>query len=113
MGTFVIGKQVFGSRRWIPLGGGMHLQVSEFVKLVIILLVARFLTELKTDRLEAREMLKIAGLVGFPMVLVMKQPDLGTSLTYLPILAVGVFLAGLRWKYLAAIVPDRGSGACR
>jgi rod shape determining protein RodA len=48
-------------------------------------------------------MLKIAGLVGVPMVLVMKQPDLGTSLTYTPILAVGAFLAGLRWKYIAVI----------
>jgi rod shape determining protein RodA len=38
------------------------------------------------------------------MLLVMKQPDLGTSLTYLPILAAGVFLAGLRWKYILVIV---------
>ena len=37
------------------------------------------------------------------MVLVMKQPDLGTSLTYMPILLSGVFLAGLRWKYIAII----------
>ena len=94
------GKQVFGSRRWIPLAGGFHLQVSEFVKLVIILLVARFLTEVKTENVEARDMLKLAGLVGLPMLLVMKQPDLGTSLTYLPALVVGAFLAGLRWKYL-------------
>jgi rod shape determining protein RodA len=103
LAIFVIGRQVFGSRRWIPLAGGFHLQVSEFVKLVIILLVARFLTELKSGELEAREMLKIAGLVGFPMALVMKQPDLGTSLTYLPVLAVGLFLGGMRWKYLATI----------
>ena len=37
------------------------------------------------------------------MVLVLKQPDLGTALTYLPVLVVGMFLAGLRWKYVAAI----------
>ena len=37
------------------------------------------------------------------MLLVMKQPDLGTSLTYMPILLSGVFLAGLRWKYIAVI----------
>jgi rod shape determining protein RodA len=37
------------------------------------------------------------------MVLVMKQPDLGTSLTYLPVLLAGVFLAGLKWKYYAVI----------
>jgi rod shape determining protein RodA len=38
------------------------------------------------------------------MVLVMKQPDLGTSLTYLPILVIGIFLAGLRWQHAVAIV---------
>jgi rod shape determining protein RodA len=103
LGTVAVGTQVFGSRRWIPLPGGFHLQVSEFVKLVIILLVARYLTELKTDELELREMLKLAGLVVIPTVLVLKQPDLGTSLTYLAILVVGAFLAGLRWKYMAVI----------
>jgi rod shape determining protein RodA len=103
-GTLFIGRQVFGSRRWIPLAGGFHFQVSEFVKLVIILLVARFLTDLRADVLEARDMLKISGLVGIPMVLVLKQPDLGTALTYTPALLVGMFLAGLRWKYMITIV---------
>ena len=102
-GTYLIGKQVFGSRRWIPLAGGFHLQVSECVKLVIILLVARYLTELKKDELEIKEMLKLAGLVVIPTALVLKQPDLGTSLTYLAVLVVGAFLAGLRWKYVAVI----------
>jgi len=101
--TYVIGTQVFGSRRWIPLAGGFHLQVSEFVKLVIILQVARYLTELKTEQLELREMLKLAGLVMVPTILVLKQPDLGTSLTYLAILVAAAFIAGLRWKYMAAI----------
>ena len=103
VGTFAFGRQVFGSRRWIPLAGGFHLQVSEFVKLVIILLVARYLTELKSDELDIREMLKLAGLVLVPTALVLKQPDLGTSLTYLAVLVVGAFVAGLRWKYIAAI----------
>lgn len=103
-GVLLVGKEAFGSRRWIPLAGGFHLQVSEFVKLVIILLVARFLVELKTESLEAREMLKIGGLVALPMVLVIRQPDLGTALTYIPALVMGLFLAGLRWKYLVVIV---------
>ena len=38
------------------------------------------------------------------MILVMKQPDLGTSLTYFPILIAGVFLAGVRWQYIAVVV---------
>jgi rod shape determining protein RodA len=99
--VFVIGAKVFGSRRWIPVGGGFRLQVSEFVKLVIILLVARFMTELKRDDLDWKDLLKIGALVGLPMVLVMKQPDLGTALTYFPVLAAGILLAGLRWQYLA------------
>ena len=101
--TAAVGAQIFGSKRWIPLPGGIHLQVSEFVKLVIILLVARYLTDLKTDELEIWEMAKLAGLVGLPAVLVLLQPDLGTSLTYLAVLITGAFLAGLRWKYVAAI----------
>ncbi|MGH9664470.1 MAG: FtsW/RodA/SpoVE family cell cycle protein, partial [Bryobacteraceae bacterium] len=100
--TFAVGKVVFGSRRWIPVGS-FHLQISEFVKLVIVLLVARYLSELKSKQLEVRDLLKLGGLVGLPMALVMKQPDLGTALTYLPILAAGVLLAGIRWQYVAAI----------
>jgi rod shape determining protein RodA len=101
--TYLIGEKAYGSKRWIPVGFGVHLQVSEFVKLVIILLVARYLTELRTEDLEIREMLKLAGLVIIPTALVMKQPDLGTSLTYLAVLIACAFLAGLRWKYVAVI----------
>ena len=57
--VLVVGTKVFGSRRWIPLFGGLRLQVSEFVKLVIILVVARYLTELRTERLEFRDLLKL------------------------------------------------------
>jgi rod shape determining protein RodA len=97
--TLFAGTKVFGSRRWIPLFGGFHFQVSEFFKLVIVLLVARYLAERKGDSLEGRELLKLGALVGIPMLLVMKQPDLGTSLTYVPILAMGVFLGGIQWRH--------------
>jgi rod shape determining protein RodA len=49
-------------------------------------------------------MLILSGLVAVPVVLVLAQPDLGTALTYLAILVVGAFVAGLRWKYVAAIM---------
>jgi rod shape determining protein RodA len=101
--VFLVGSKVFGSRRWIPVGGGFKFQVSEFAKLIIVLMVARFMTELKRDDLDWRDLLKIIGLVVLPMLLVMKQPDLGTALTYLPILGAGIYLAGLRWQYLAII----------
>jgi rod shape determining protein RodA len=101
--VLLFGKTTFGSTRWIQLPGGFRFQVSEFSKLVIILLVARFLTDLHTEVVEIRDVLKLSGLVLLPMALIAKEPDLGTSLTYLPVLAVGVFLAGLRWKYWVTI----------
>src|SRR6266478_870023 len=100
--VLLVGTKIFGSRRWIPILG-FTFQISEFVKLVLILLVARFLTELRSETLEGSELLKLCGLIGLPMLLVVKQPDLGTALTYLPILAIGVYLAGLRREYLVVI----------
>jgi rod shape determining protein RodA len=100
--TVSVGKKVFGSKRWISLGG-FNLQVSEFAKIVIVLMVARYLSELKRDELEVRDLFKIGVLVGIPTVLVMRQPDLGTSLTYVAILVAGILLAGLRWHHLAAV----------
>ncbi len=101
--VLLFGRQAFGSKRWIPLPGGFTLQVSEFVKLVIVLLVARYLSELKGDRPGIRDLLKLGGLVALPMALVMKQPDLGTALTYGAIVAAGIFFAGLRWQHAAAV----------
>ena len=103
LATYVLGMSAFGSRRWIGTAS-YHLQVSEFVKIVIVLLVARYVTELKTEQLELSDILKLAGLVGVPMVLVMLQPDLGTALTFLPALLAGIFLAGFRWQYAVAFL---------
>lgn len=102
--TFLVGVKIFGSRRWIPLVGGVHLQISEFAKLVMVLLVARYLSAIRNDRLELKDLLRLSGLVAVPTLLVMKQPDLGTALTYLPILAAGIYVIGLRWQYWAGIV---------
>ena len=101
--VLIFGNTAFNSTRWIALPGGLKLQVSEFGKLVIVLLVARFMTELRSEVLELPDLLKIVGLVAVPMLLIAKEPDLGTALTYVPILACGVFLAGMRWQYWAAI----------
>jgi rod shape determining protein RodA len=102
--VLVVGKRAFGSTRWIVLPANVHLQISEFAKIVVVLLVARFLTEIRTEILETRDLLKLAGMVLVPMALIAREPDLGTALTYLPILGVGVFLAGLHWKYWIGLV---------
>ncbi|MBV9036601.1 MAG: rod shape-determining protein RodA [Acidobacteriaceae bacterium] len=100
--TAFVGGRIFGSTRWIK-AGPFTLQTSEFVKIVLILLVARYLADLKGKAVTWQDLGKLVALLGLPMVLVMKQPDLGTSLTYLPILVCGILMAGLRWKYLLVI----------
>jgi rod shape determining protein RodA len=101
--VLLVGKRAFGSTRWILLPAGIHLQISEFAKIAIILLVARFMTDLKAEVLEWRDLLKLTAAILLPMALIAKEPDLGTALTYIPILAVGVYLAGMRWKYWVVI----------
>ena len=102
--TMMIGRLAFGSRRWIRIPFlGFNFQISEFVKLVIILLVARYLSELKSNEVRLRDLLKIGGLVGIPTALVMSQPDLGTALTYVPVMAGGILLAGIQWRHVVII----------
>ena len=102
LATGLIGNKVFGSTRWIRVAG-FTLQTSEFVKIVLILVIAKYLTDLKADTLTWKDLAKLAGFVGLPMLLVMKEPDLGTSLTYIPILICGALMAGMRWKYLLVV----------
>ncbi len=101
--TMLVGSRVFGSTRWIKVAG-FTLQVSEFAKIVVVLLVARYLSDLRAgQQVVWQDLAKLGGLVAVPMLLVMKQPDLGTSLTYIPILVCGILMAGLRTKYLLII----------
>jgi rod shape determining protein RodA len=102
----LVGQKVLGARRWINLGGGAHFQPSEWVKLVLILVSARFFWEMVANgrELSWKDIGKASLLVGVPLVMVLKQPDLGTSLTYLPVLVVGLFLGGIRFKQAAIIV---------
>ncbi len=79
-------------------------QVSELVKLIIIIVLARFFAEVRTDELSLQDLIKAGLLVGVPLVLILKQPDLGTALVLMPMLVVGAFLAGLQWKHAAVIV---------
>jgi rod shape determining protein RodA len=101
-----IGQKVLGARRWINFGGGVHFQPSEWVKLVLILAMARFMWGRISEgkELSWKDVGKAAGLVLVPMALVLKQPDLGTSLTYLPVLVAGLFLGGMRWKQAVIVV---------
>jgi rod shape determining protein RodA len=101
--VLLFGHRRFGAQRWIPILGEFF-QVSELVKLIIIIVLARFFAEVRTDELSLQDLIKAGLLVGVPLVLILKQPDLGTALVLIPMLIVGAFLAGLQWKHAVAIV---------
>lgn len=100
----LVGQKVLGARRWINLGGGIHFQPSEWVKLVLIVAVARYFWNLAGRPLTWTDIGKAVALVCVPMALVLSQPDLGTALTYSPILMAGLFLGGIRLKQVGMIV---------
>src|SRR5207302_5472154 len=100
--VLLVGHTRFGAKRWINVPGiGELLQVSELVKLIIIIVLARFFAEVRSDQLDLRDLIKAGLLVGVPLVLILKQPDLGTALVLIPLLVVGAFLAGLQWQHTA------------
>ena len=93
----LVGHKILGAKRWINIGP-VHFQPSEWVKLILILIVARYFANLGGRSLTWRDIFKSLVLVGIPMALVLIQPDLGTSLTYTPILVAGLFLGGINLR---------------
>ncbi|MGA2084065.1 MAG: rod shape-determining protein RodA [Terracidiphilus sp.] len=93
----LVGHKVLGAKRWISIGP-VHFQPSEWVKLILILIVARYFANLGGRSLTWKDILKALVLVGIPMALVLVQPDLGTALTYTPILVAGLFLGGINLR---------------
>ncbi len=79
---------------------------------MLILMVARYFANLGGRNLTWRDIFKALAMVGMPMVLVLIQPDLGTTLIYAPILVAGLFLGGINLKQ-ALILITVGTGAGR
>src|SRR5271169_269579 len=102
--VILFGQKYLGARRWIKMPWGAHFQPSEWVKLILILAVAKYFADLHERELSWTDFLKAGAIVGIPMLLVWKQPDLGTALTYLPIAMMGLFLGGLRWRQAAVVL---------
>jgi rod shape determining protein RodA len=102
--VLLVGHKVSGTRGWISLGGFNLGQPAELVKVVVILALARFLGEIRTEYLTTPDILKASAIVGLPVFLILLQPDLGSALTFLPILGMGLFLGGLRVKWILATV---------
>jgi rod shape determining protein RodA len=102
--VLVFGQKFLGARRWIKMPAGGHFQPSEWVKLILILAVAKYFADLHNRELSWSDFIKAGAMVGVPMLMVLAQPDLGTALTYIPIAIMGLFLGGLRTKQALAVV---------
>jgi len=105
IGVELLGQVRGGSQRWLDLGI-IQLQPSEFMKLAIVLVLARYYHYLPRGfETRANALLPALALIGAPAALVMLQPDLGTALSIVFGGVVVLFLAGVRlWLFGTAAV---------
>jgi rod shape determining protein RodA len=97
--VLVKGRNVGGNQAWIDIGGGFRLQPSEFAKMATCLLLARYLSGLNVKVTEARSFLTAGAIIGFPMALIMLQPDAGSTLVFSALIFV-LYREGLSPYYL-------------
>jgi rod shape determining protein RodA len=100
--TLAIGSGVGGSARWVPIGP-FQFQFSELAKIMMIVVLANYLGSRQGRLTSLRSILGACVLVGPPWLLVMAQPDLGTSLVLLAILGGMLFMSGASLRWLGAI----------
>jgi|SRR5579863_219962 len=103
LAVLVGGHSASGARRWLKIGP-LTFQVSELAKLVIIVAVAAYLASRREKSVSWSDLVVLGALVGVPATLIAIEPDLGTSLTLVPIVAAGLFLAGIRVRQVLALL---------
>lgn len=94
LATFVIGKNINGSRSWIPLGGGFNLQPAELCKIFAALALAKFLSRQEVDFSKIRSQLIAGAITLSPAVLSILQHELGLALVYTSFL-IAMYREGL------------------
>jgi len=102
VGVLIFGKTISGARSWIPLGF-FNFQPSELVKITTALFLARYCAEIRDEGYRIANMLVTGGMVALPVGLIALQPDLGTALTFMPLLAAANVLAGIRLKTIGIL----------
>jgi rod shape determining protein RodA len=101
--VLVKGQTQMGGQRWIPIGP-FHLQPSEFGRIGVALLLAMYFAENRRGAKNTGDLILGGILTAIPLLLIAKQPDLGTAVTLLPVFLGLAFLAGLRLRLLAMLV---------
>lgn len=101
-------RPVKGAHSWFDLGF-MKAQPSEFAKLAVLLALARYLGARR--EIGAREMAASLAICAVPVALILKQPDMGTAMVFVPLAAVVLFVAGARVWHLAGLAGASAGGA--
>ncbi|MDD6133865.1 MAG: rod shape-determining protein RodA [Selenomonadaceae bacterium] len=102
LAVMFVGQSALGAQRWISIGP-ISIQPSEFSKIIMIVSLATML-ENRVGKLNTlHDLLPVAAYVGLPFLLVMKQPDLGTSLVFMAIFFGMIFACGINLKILGGI----------
>ena len=99
-----IGLKINGQRAWIKVPGIGQFQPSEFVKVTTAMMLARYFGKNRVQALTFKEMIVGGLILALPCALILLEPDVGSVLTYLPILAVVLFLSAIRLRLVIASV---------
>lgn len=101
LAVLVVGRNVGGNQAWIPIGS-FRLQPSEFAKFSTCLLLARYLSSANIRITEFKSLLTAGAIIGFPMLLIMLQPDTGSTLVFCSLIFV-LYREGLSPFFLITI----------
>lgn len=99
-----IGMKINGQRCWLKVPGIGQFQPSEFVKVTTAMMLARYFGKNRAHVLTVKEMIVGCMILGLPCALILLEPDTGSVLTYMPILAVVLFLSAIRLRLVVAAV---------
>ena len=82
LATFVLGKNINGSKSWIPVAAGFNLQPAELCKIFTALILAKFISKPETDFSKLKSHLAAGAMITLPAILSIMQHELGLALVY-------------------------------
>lgn len=101
--VFLLGREIRGSQRWIPIGN-FALQPSEFMKVILVIALAKFLHA--DSKVEGRTLLDLivpGAIITVPIALILIQPDLGTALLLVATFGTIMMLTQLKWRSIVTL----------
>jgi rod shape determining protein RodA len=101
--VLLVGESTYGSRRWILIGDTL-VQPSEIAKLVVIIALAKYLSDNHERIGSVRVFVTSLAIAAVPAALVVAQPDLGSSVIFAAIWLGMVVVAGARWRHIATLI---------